>query len=507
MSEFNNQTDIGAVYREREPITARLECSRDFVLPDYLGDVKRIIKGSAGACPVNKFIGDDSISFLWSVTFSILYLDGEDKLTEARFSADLEHSEKTDGEIADADMKCRISSVSLRLSGPRKMTAKAAMVGEICVTDAHLPDFSDIEESAERLDKSVMIHTATYMDTEEREYAEEIARFEDVGKDEIEVKFLRCEPAGAFAEIKDGRVTVTSTVNACAVVSVDGMLTHVEKTFKIDQSASIDTITEEPSVLCETFINDFRINLNEESGEDMTVATTAVITMNAKSALRIDANKPCNVVCDAFVPGMKNECAYEKIEYESVLSSAKEAIEIETSVARDEGVISDILLCECEISSYNVEIDNGDAVLSGELDFLAIALNAEGMPYVIRADKTFNERIKAPVTRKNIKIRPYVKTCDAKATSDSEKVYFSCSVCVEMLFLEIGEEMCVSRLKFFEGEKCDRRRISVYYPEKDETGWDIARRYSVRLCDLIAKNPSSFDSSMKVLSDCIYVEK
>ena len=72
MAEFEN--DFTGTARdgrgaERVPIPFRTECAEDYVLPDYMGDVKRILRGAARVIPISKLVSDSGISVLATVCF------------------------------------------------------------------------------------------------------------------------------------------------------------------------------------------------------------------------------------------------------------------------------------------------------------------------------------------------------------------------------------------------------------------------------------------------------
>jgi hypothetical protein len=50
--------------------------------------------------------------------------------------------------------------------------------------------------------------------------------------------------------------------------------------------------------------------------------------------------------------------------------------------------------------------------------------------------------------------------------------------------------------------KCDGagRLITVYYPDEGENTWQIAKKYSQRVSDIVANNPEAFDQDMNIIT-------
>ena len=60
------------------------ECHGEHHLPDYLGDMKKVLSTSARVVPAGKFIGGEEVQFGGAVVFDVWYLDAENRRRRGR---------------------------------------------------------------------------------------------------------------------------------------------------------------------------------------------------------------------------------------------------------------------------------------------------------------------------------------------------------------------------------------------------------------------------------------
>ena len=166
MSEFlneKNECEHSLSSYEVKCAVLHKEVSADFILPDYMGDIKRMLKYTANVVSCNKIVSLAEASFVAVVTFRVMYLDSEDTLTEATFSCDVELVEKLFGESNDANVDYKVQNVALRLNGPRKISAKATVTCEFCAAEEKIICERAGYPGAQMLKKDIMIHTVEYL--------------------------------------------------------------------------------------------------------------------------------------------------------------------------------------------------------------------------------------------------------------------------------------------------------------------------------------------------------
>ena len=133
MREFENELNTAECGERacRHIGGIRAETGVDMILPDYMGDIKRIISIKAVAEPAGGFESDSEIEFSGTVEYKVIYLDCDGAITEASMSSDYEFSVKLpDGYCNSFDL-IEVLSQSVRAAGPRKLSAKAVVGADV----------------------------------------------------------------------------------------------------------------------------------------------------------------------------------------------------------------------------------------------------------------------------------------------------------------------------------------------------------------------------------------
>ena len=112
------------------------ESAADYSLPDYLGDVRKILFSEATLRPSGRFAGGDEVEFSGVVVYNVIYLDSEGNLSSVEFTSDYDYSVKCSGEsYKDSVSDTRVSAFAIRLVGPRKISARASLVGSVRLSE------------------------------------------------------------------------------------------------------------------------------------------------------------------------------------------------------------------------------------------------------------------------------------------------------------------------------------------------------------------------------------
>ena len=129
------------------------ESQTDYILPDYQGDVRRILFTECKLARSGKYSDETGDEFSGILTYEVVYLDSEGKLTRASFTSDYDLRLKaTDDERKAAFAEPRVTSCTIRLTGPRRISAKATVSATVeCVCEDEIyATGSAFENEAER---------------------------------------------------------------------------------------------------------------------------------------------------------------------------------------------------------------------------------------------------------------------------------------------------------------------------------------------------------------------
>ena len=146
------------ISKERRMVGAHFDTGCDYLLPDYMGDLKKILSFKAITSPERGYVNGDIISVGGIVEVRVLYLDSENKLTEARIEKDYEYEIKCSKDVINAYGEPEVVNLSVRASGPRKLSLKMSICPVTYVIEESSLDMPIIPKDARVLEKSFKLH-------------------------------------------------------------------------------------------------------------------------------------------------------------------------------------------------------------------------------------------------------------------------------------------------------------------------------------------------------------
>ena len=491
MSDFENEknADYTPLYVENLKCESfRKEVTADFVLPDYMGDVKRVLKYIAEATPCNKIVSSEEASFLCIVTFRVTYLDSEDTLTEAVFTADAEFGQKFSSEIADADAEFTAGSLAVRLGGPRKISAKTLLSCEITAVEKRKICERAEYDGAEMLKKEIEIHTAEYLKIAEREYAEEIDRLEELMADEVEVVKSYASPFIDGVYKTDGGVNVSGYVDAFCIIRTDEEIKRLEKRIPIEEHIECEW-KEGSAFVPKAHVTGVSVNLNNVNYDDA-CAVSVVMTMTAECLLAHHYNERVSVVKDAFYKRCKNDCRYRETEFSTLGDCVFDKASFTFSFDRSETPLRDVIEKDIVLKNPVYEISGGEITVfsEGELHLITRGNEPESCSS-LKEKVELSKKYRIGACDK-CKVSISTVPCDVSVSFDSEKIYVEAEIIVSVVIEKHGCEEILSDIYCEEISDNGEREVFVYYPEKEDTLWSVSKKYAVSPSDISERNPA-----------------
>ena len=471
----------------------------EYTLPDYMGDVKKILTVSATAIPSGKFVGDGEVEYAGVVNYDILYSDSEGKLTRLTTSSDYDLAISTDtaGYVDSLAEPC-VLSVSTRLTGPRKLIAKSVVNNTVTVScdDAVQTVGSAFAEGKEPevAKKTLSFAALSFLNSPEREYAEEAERLAATSPDQIEiiatsgaVRVYESTPVENGINVK-GEIVITSIIR-----TEEAGAFAIKKNIPFEETVTFEAATQDMETLFDGYLTSVTAGLAED-GED------TVVTVNAIAELIgvVGKNSECEIITDAYLKDSETDASYEDYSYCELLdmSSCEETVSL--SVPRSDigcEYIRNILTLSADVRSLDKKIADGVIEISGDLAFSGVACeinenNEEG--YIpIKFTSPFCISLKSGKTLQHeCELAARVSVVDVDSTLDTEHLNAKCSLKVGY---RVTKNETVRRMTecndVGDVESSERRScITVYYPDECETLFDIAKRFRTTGAKIAADN-------------------
>ncbi len=492
--------------------TLKKECesSTEYILPDYLGDVRKVLSISASAAPAGRFVNDGEMHLSGIVNYSVLYSDSENKLYETSFSSDYDASlPVADEGGADPHVDTRVTNFAVRLTGPRKLSAKAYVrntvsvfqdLGVTCGGDA----FSD--DSAPEVDKTVIEEEELLFGAPiEREYAESAAEVA-AEADSIEIitssGFVRINESVAV----DGGVNVKGEITITSIIKTDdGAPYAIKKTIPFDETVEIEGSTEGMASSAEVMLTSVRAD-SVETQDGVSITVNAIAEISASVA----HNRNVEIIRDAYLKNKKTEGIYVPMSYNRFIIGGNTGDHFHGESARSEigaDDIQSILTSFADVKSSECTISDKAIEIKGDIAVCAIACQinerSEQQHIPLKFTHPFCVKVSLGCQLPDSAYVDYkINAVNPECFIDSDIISAECDLDITY---HISEEREITRMsecnvKDSEISADVSSSVTVYYPEPGESLFDIAKRYHSSCSDISADNGLSVDAGAS-LSD------
>ena len=474
------------------------ESTCEYILPDYLGDVKKLVSSSARLVPSGQFESDGELECAGVVSYEIVYLDSENKLSAASFSSDYDFSVAKDEKYLDAYVKSEVASFAVRLTGPRRMIAKANVRSEVCVIEKW--DFCESgsafseETELEKITKTLNIETALRGVSREREYAETLASLEGVSADEIEVI-----TSSAYVRIRES-VPVDDGVNIKGELIINAIIRTPESSvfairreIPFDETVSISGANGEASAVSDVVVSSLSLGVNDGENSAELVANAI---MEFSSAVFF--NESVEAVSDAYLKTKDVATEYENLKISTFVSSETKTDSVSLKIPLSKIVSSnlkEILALNQDFRALVLNFEENRLVFSGEVAFSGVAceISEDGDSNI--ASLKFSAPIEINVNTgcQNLeKCKLFAGNAPAGCEWEIDAENLKISVFYTVTY-SVSEEENVRLLSSCEalGESEYEKklsRISVYYPDENETLFDVAKKFHTSVSAIASDN-------------------
>ncbi len=497
--EYKETTDFIRSNRGTEVYT---ECSADYSLPDYNGDVRKILFTDAVVHPAGSFEDGDSVDFSGIVSYSMIYADSENRINSVVFNSDYDFSIKSDAEKREGSFAdISVASYSIRLLGPRKISAKATLSASVTTSERvnMSPDGSAFSsgELPEVKCETIDILVTGRCESIEREYADELVRFDGAISDEINIIYSDAECVVDSAVLEESGVAIRGNVRAYALIeNGDSPVCLYEKNIRIDETVPYENVKSDKRMIPFVTLNSVRSTVSaDENG--CSVVANVIIGLFAENV----GNDQLTVVTDAYRKDIDTKESFEDFRYSELITNVTERDEFSGSVSRENiepSDICDIVCLNATSKIENIDFDGESVTVCGEIKYNGIATSRddEGKTscHPFKTSIEFKKNVNIGCKNESeIKVLPYINCYNSSASVDENNVYLSCKAEIR---LSVSESKCIKVLSSSdiiedkEFENIDSK-ITVYYPEQGEGLFDIAKKFHTTVERLMENNSAA----------------
>lgn len=463
------------------------ESGCEYVLADYQGDIKRILSAEARAIPSGRFVGDTALELAGIVAYDVLYVDGEGRLTNASFTSDYELSVPiSENASIEAGTRTQVQNLSLRLSGPRKMTAKCMLLTHAdirqTVTEAAGGTAFSSEETPQVLERTLSVRKCAFGNGEEREYAEEVFHSDGVSAEALEVIATSGEISVERAESIDGGVRLGGRILLHAILREDGQAPFsLSREIPFEETVSISAATEKDAARGRGCLTSVSAAVRTE-GEGVSLTLSCVAEFSAEA----EHNEPLTVVTDAYLKGAESTACYRELCYEELAAQVNECFTASGSYTpkEEETPLHEILHTRAEVRIGEKEASGSALTVRGECTLAAVGVSCDtegALSYgEARMTLPLEGKLRLPCSvGEGARVDCELTPCDIVCRLNGDTLVGECRFVCQATVTETKKITILDNLEIgaaYETQN-DGTVVTVCYPSSEDTIWSVAKRY------------------------------
>ena len=480
----------------REISSLRCESVGEYPLPDYNGDVKKMLAVKTKCFPTGKFVGDDSLELSGTVMYEVVYLDSENTVTHAEFSTDYDATLKINSQTyVDSDVRTVISTSNVRLVGPRKLSVKCSLDSEVHILERKVHDIDGdvfMEYEPETLMDTVNVFVPAFASGEVRELNEELLSIDGAIADEVEVLLSGVEFVESALESGEGIVTIKGEVVCTALVrNGDALPRYVIKRIPYSEEVALPEEVELQELCGRVELSAFGCTASPtEEGVLLSVRVSTCPKLYGRK------NSPLSIVSDAYLKERSTENEYMDFGYTEHICSERtdETFEFKSTLS-EIGIenASDVIYAEVQAKVNECELADNGVTIRGEVRFAGIAYCADDSgamnycPIKFTSEFIKNVNINCQI-HDNMRVNCAVNANAPKIIIDENNVFASSDLTFFVTLSADKRQRCIGASYAADEEYVrDDSVVTVYYPDPAESLFSIAERFHTSV-ESIAKS-------------------
>ena len=469
------------------------EISEEYILPDYLPDIRKILLVQAHTAKMGVYKEDKKASVSGEVLFNVIYLGDDGKIKCICRDNEFESSVSSESIYDESFLKTntRVKSKSARALSPRKILLKAKVLtdfivyNKLCVYPRviggnGIEDEFTLERSTNQLD------CINYIRLTEND----VRVSEDItlngGRTIKEIICCDVEFGCADAKLVENGITIKSNARVWMLLEYEnGEYEVVEKSIPINHNSQQSLPQGDWCISVNLEMGEIEFELVNDSYGEMRVVE---LDFSAKADMIAMSNEVSIFTDDVYSTAFAYQNKYKTVNTQRLNKcnnanfSAYGSAEIPLT---DGEKIEKILLStvECEIKSN--EIQNNKAVISGDA-FVKAVFELSDNTYK-NFEFSFPVRYEMPIESENVILTTNCCVLNHKCSFEGNRFNTNAEIGLGLLLLENVNATVVENIALDKEKKAanfDDRVMILYYPSSNETLWGIAKKYGISKTDI-----------------------
>lgn len=480
------------------------EISEEYILPDYLPDIRKILLVQAHTAKNGVYKEDKKATVSGEIVFNVIYLGDDGTIKCISREDEYETSVNSESIYDESFLKTntRVKSKSARALSPRKILLKAKIMTEytvynkLCVYPRviggnGIEDEFTLERSTNQID------CINYISLTEND----VRVSEDIhlngGKTIKEIICCKVDIGCADARMTENGIAVKSNARVWMLVEYEnGEYDVVEKSIPINHNMQQSLPQGEWCICADLELDEVEYELVNDSYGELRVVE---IDFSAKADIVAMANEISIFTDDVYSTAFAYQNKYKTVDTQRLIKcnnvnfTAYGSAEIPlTEGERIENIL--LSTVECEIKSN--EIQSNKVVILG--DALVKAVFQLSDDTYKNFEFTFPVRYEMPLENENVNVIANCCVLSHNCSFEGNKLNANAEIGLCLVLLENVSAVCVESISLDKEEPAipfDDRVMILYYPSNHETLWSIAKKYGISKSDIEKFNKLSSANS------------
>lgn len=452
------------------------ESGGEFVLPDYMPKVQKVLRMEARALPPSRYMGSGEVQMSGSVLHTLIYIGEEGEVSATVLPAKYEFSIPfaAGGELPTVSAAVEVDSLSYRLGAPRKLNirtrlrAKPRVIATEDITEKQLPNgnITGLHKLGGELDG---IRTQILRSSDIT-----VSDAVDIGGG-TDTRPIWCGSTAAVSDVRvmDGGVSVRGETHVKVLLDDGGKPKMVIKKMPFEEFLDGDVTKGSTATAVARVIS-------TEAGKEQDGEALVDVVL----ALEAAVDTPCRVhtVKDAFSELGEGQVEYRKVPTARLLCNRSGVYAVGGSVAKTAAGavgLSAVLDTSGEATVEEVALADGRLAINGRCMLNTIYTNAEGetasveygVPFKVTIDCETPDGAEANVTATLV---------SARTRPDGENLVCDMDIAVSARAVLRGETVAVDNIDFTSPKVYGKSAypLCLIYPRGDSL-WNVAKKYHV----------------------------
>ena len=465
----------------------------DLTLPDYCPDIEKILKCTLTPKIQNKSLSGGQLQVEGFCVVNVLYVESIKKSIRCceqtvNFSQSFSLKETPENPVIMTRTKSEY--INCRALSPRRLVMHGAfsLYAKVLAgaqTKIYAPDKSDKLETNILNAKCVSLVSLCQ---EQFGISEDIS----VGDKPAVEAILHTDVAVNITDVKavTGKLMVNGEINLKMLYLTDvesGETAKIDYLLPFNQIVDCEGIDENTvnCVNCEIMSYDIRLK-NEVMSEKPSILLDLKLCLTEEGYVVNDEN----IVTDAYSVEVSTRPEFTNLPVVSDISQLSDTHIEKASVGITDGKISKIINIYSEHISAECTCDDNGIKADGKMSICILALNEDDIPVFIERTLDFSQTLATDSDFNSVlSVHPRLASISYRLADDNN-IELRCEIRTVAYASRKTIVRAVSSVEIFEDKPIttDNCALTLYFAEKGESLWDIAKAHNTRLDLLVEEN-------------------